>query len=56
MNFEELNKSLDESLDVLEISGALEDVGFTKKQARFVNLLISRAIEKYDKISTDRTE
>lgn len=48
MNFEDFNKSLDESLDVLEISGTLENVGFTKDQARMVNLLIVKALEKYD--------
>lgn len=43
------NKTLDEILDTLEAAGTLENLKFTKDQARFINLLISLAIEKYDK-------
>lgn len=49
MDFSKLNNELDESLDILEAAGSLEELGFTKDQARLVNLLISRALEKYDK-------
>lgn len=42
-------EDLDEILDTLESAGTLENLKFTKDQARFINLLISLAIEKYDK-------
>lgn len=45
------NNELDESLEVLDIAGSLENVGFTKEQVRFINLLIVRALEKHDKLS-----
>ena len=50
MDFNKFNNELDESLDILEVSNSLENIGFTKDQARFINLLITRALEKHDKL------
>lgn len=52
IDYDAFNDELDETLDILESVGNLEEVGFTKKQAQFINLLISRAIEKHDKLSS----
>lgn len=49
MNLDNFNQDLDYSLDILEAADCLEDIGFTKKQARFINLLITQAIKQYDK-------
>lgn len=50
IDYDAFNDELDESLNILESAGSLEEIGFTKKQARFINLLISKAIEKHDKL------
>lgn len=51
IDYNVFNNELDESLEILDIAGSLENVGFTKEQVRFINLLIVRALEKYDKLS-----
>ena len=56
MDFEKFNASLDESVKTLEDSGSLERIGFTPNQTRFINLLIARAIEKYDQSRSSKTE
>ena len=50
IDYTAFNALLDESLDVLDDAGSLETLGFTKDQARFINLLITRAIEKHDEL------
>ena len=56
IDYDVFNSELDESLDILEDAGTLESIGFTKDQARFINLLIAKAIERHDKLLTNRPE
>lgn len=53
MDLENFTQTLDESIDVLEAADCLEDVDFIKKQARFINVLISQAIKQYDRLLHD---
>ena len=52
IDYETFNAELDESLEILESAGSLEEIKFTKEQARFINLLITKALEKYDNLSS----
>lgn len=56
IDYDSFNNELDESLEILESTGSLEEIGFTKKQARFINLLISKALEKHDKLLASQTK
>lgn len=51
IDYNVFNNELDESLEILDSAGSLENVGFTSEQVRFINLLIVRALEKHDKLS-----
>lgn len=50
IDYNKFNDELDGSLDILESVGSLKEIGFTLEQAKFINLLISRAIEQHDKL------
>lgn len=51
IDYNVFENELDESIDVLDTAGSLEEFGFTRKQVRLINLLIARALEKHDRLS-----
>lgn len=56
VNYDLLQNDLDEIINTLDLAGSLEDVGFTKDQARFVNMLILKALELHDKSALSKSE
>lgn len=47
INFNSLSCSLEDYTDILDSAGTIENLGFTKDQVRFINLLIESALKRY---------
>ncbi len=47
IDFDLLFENSDDSTETLSIAGTIEELGFTKDQIRFINLLIVRSLKKY---------
>jgi negative regulator of sigma E activity len=49
IDFNLIRNELDQSTDLLTSVDIISEIGFTEKQAKFINLVVVQALEKYDK-------
>lgn len=49
IDFDLLIKNLEDDTNLLDDVGSIENLGFSKDQVRFINLLIERALREYSK-------
>lgn len=52
IDYNSLQDELDDVVNTLDVAGLLESIGFTKDQARLVNVLIIEALKLHDKSKT----
>lgn len=47
IDFDSLLSNLEDYANILDSAGTIENLGFTKDQVRFINLLIESALKRY---------